>query len=816
MIEILIYFLAFISVFSIIYIIFKPKKIIVTKDQIEDKVFLEVKVIKPASDQKVDIQSDPVAAEQLFSVLHGILREGVENNLFSFEILVSDEKIKFIIVTPSILASHVESQIYGQYPLAQVSRVSDYTENFKNFTDFKGGSLLLGKNQNIPILTFRDFEIDPLSAITSSLSQVKSNEGLAIQIVIKPTPDTWQIEGYDYVSRIKKKESSSKSTSSIIKMVLLGLVDLFIVNPIRILLNAPKKEEAPKTAPTITALTQAEEVLVKGIEGKLTRMGFKSYIRVISFANSPVDCEQNYNSCMATFKQFSRANLNGFVEIGETANPMFISDFSSRRLYSDKSYILNTEELASIYHLPSASVENPNIAWAPIKLAEVPDNLPTTDCIKMGRTLYRNKTIEFGLKDGNDRLRHMYLIGKTGSGKSSLFLSMIIQDILKGNGVGVIDPHGDLIKSILEYIPDDRIKDVVLVDPADYERPVGINIMELEPGDSIDRNTSEIVNSFKSIFAESWGPRLEYILRNTVNAMLSVPGTSILGIKRMLADDDYRKFILSAIDDVAIKDYFEREFAAFKQNPKLVTESISPIQNKVGPFETIKLVRNILCQKNSTIKFNDVLSSKKILLINLSKGLVGADTMNLFGSLIVSKIQAAILSRASIPESERVPFYLYIDEFQNFTTDTFESILSESRKYKLGLYITHQYIDQLSDKIKSAVKGNVGTTVTYGLGATDANYMQELFEPYFSSTDIQSLPNFNIITTLMIDGSVSKPFNAEIIKPWEYFTKTGNAQKAIEYSRMTYGTDRALVEATVEKWIVKNFKGLKYGDIVKK
>lgn len=815
MIEILIYLLAFTSLTIIFYNYFKPKKLLVSNLQIDDKVFLEVKVIKPATDQKVDIQSDPVAAEQLFSVLHGILREGLEDNLFSFEILVSDEKIKFIIVTPKILASHVESQIYGQYPLAQVTRISDYTQNFSNFSEFKGGSLILGKNQNIPILTFRDFEIDPLSAITSSLSQVKADEGLAIQIVINPTPDTWQIEGYDYVSRIKKKESSNKSTTSIIKMVIVGLFDLFVVNPIRMIFSLPKKEEAPKQ-PTITALTQAEEVLVKGIEGKLTRMGFRSYIRVLSFAKNKEECEQNYNSCMATFKQFSRANLNGFVEIQETNLPSYISDFSNRALSSNKSYILNTEELASIYHLPSASVENPNIAWAPIKLSEVPDNLPTKDCIKMGRTLYRNKTVEFGLKDGNDRLRHMYLIGKTGSGKSSLFLSMIIQDILKGNGVGVIDPHGDLIKSILEYIPDERIKDVVLVDPADYERPVGINIMELEPGDSIDRNTSEIVNSFKSIFAESWGPRLEYILRNTVNAMLSVPGTTILGIKRMLADDDYRKFILSAIDDVAIKDYFEREFAAFKQNPKLVTESISPIQNKVGPFETIKLVRNILCQKNSTIKFNEVLSSKKILLINLSKGLVGADTMNLFGSLIVSKIQAAILSRASIPEADRVPFYLYIDEFQNFTTDTFESILSESRKYKLGLYITHQYIDQLSDKIKSAVKGNVGTTVTYGLGATDANYMQELFEPYFSSTDIQSLPNFNIITTLMIDGSVSKPFNAEIIKPWEYFTKTGNAQKAIEHSRMTYGTDRALIEATVEKWIVKNFKGLKYGDIVKK
>jgi len=811
MVEIFYIFIAIlILVFTFRYFL-KPKKSI-SISQINDKVFLEIKVVKPTLDQKIDIQSDPLAAEQLFSVIHGILKEGIEDNIFSFEIVVTNQKIKFIVVTPRILENHITSQIYAQYPLAQITKISDYAEEIQNYSNVKAGALVLGKNQAIPILTFRDFEIDPLSAITSSLGQVKEGEGLSIQLIARPTPDTWQIQGYDLVTKIKKKESSQKS-KSIAQLFLYGILDIFI-NILKTVMGISSVEATPKV-PAITALSQSEEALVKGIENKLTRMGFDCYVRVVSYANTSFDCEQNYNSCMATFKQFSRASLNGFIEVPQSNIQGFLNDLSARRVSSEYSYVLNTEELASIYHLPSSSVENPNISWAPIKLSEIPENLPTTDCVKIGRTSYRGRIVEFGIKEGSDRLRHMYMIGKTGAGKTSLFQSMIIQDILNGNGVGVIDPHGDLIKDILQYIPEERIKDVILIDPSDLEKPVGINVMELFEGENLDKVTSDMVNAFKSIFAESWGPRLEYILRNTISAMLQVPGTSILGIKRLLSDDDYRKFILGALKDVAIKDYFEREFAAFKQNPKLVTESISPIQNKIGPFETIKSVRNILCQKNSTINFRQAMDSKKIILVNLSKGLAGEDVLRLFGALIVSRMQSAVMSRANVPMDQRVPFYLYIDEFQNFTTDTFEEILSESRKYGLGLYLTNQLIGQLSDKLRDTVFGNVGTIVSYLVGPLDAAVLKDIFPP-FTETDLISLPRFNIITSLMVDGQGTKPFNAEIIKPWETFTKTGNEQKAVDFSRNTYGTDRVIVESNVEKWITKSFKGLKYSDIAKK
>ena len=448
--------------------IFKPKKQI-SISQINDKVFIEIKVVKPTLDQKIDIQSDPLAAEQLFSVIHGILKEGIEDNIFSFEIVVTNQKIKFIVVTPRILENHITSQIYAQYPLAQITKIEDYSLEIGNYSNIKAGGLVLGKDQSIPILTFRDFEIDPLSAITSALGQVKENEGLAIQLITKPVPDTWQMSGYDLVAKIRKKESSQQKSTSLPKLFLLGIAEIFL-HLIRTVLGITKTESAPKSAaPAITALSQSEEALVMGIENKLTRMGFDCYIRVVSFANEDFDCQQNYNSCMATFKQFSRASLNGFVEIPQTNIPSFLSDFNNRSISSENSYVLNTEELASIYHLPSSSVENPNISWAPIKLSEIPENLPTSECIKIGRTSYRGRVVEFGIKDGPDRLRHMYMIGKTGSGKTSLFLSMIVQDILKGNGVGVIDPHGDLIKDILKYIPEERIKDVILIDPSDLE-----------------------------------------------------------------------------------------------------------------------------------------------------------------------------------------------------------------------------------------------------------------------------------------------------------------------------------------------------------
>lgn len=783
--------------------LFKPKK---TVYEMENKVVLEIKIVRPTVNlDKNSIQSDPLAAEQLFSVIHGIIKEDGEENHFSFEILVKDEKIKFVVSCPEFLANHLESQIYAQYPMAQISRIADYSSQITNYQYIKGSGIKLLKNDYLPILTFRNFEVDPLSAITSSLTQVKGDEGLAIQIITKPRPDNWQMAGYEAISKIKKKEFAEKKDEFLILRFLKFILKIIAFALGRILApaSAPEKETKGKV---ITGLSQSEEVTVSGIENKLTRSGFDSYIRVISFSNNPFTVEQNFRSCIATFSQFSRTNLNSFVEYKEVDKKKFLEDFSLRRLDVNNSYILNTEELASIYHLPSMSVDIPNIDWAAIRQNEIPDNLPTKDCVYLGKATYRNKTVEFGLKEGTDRLRHMYMIGKTGTGKSSLFLNMIIQDIINGKGVGVIDPHGELVKDLLEYIPENRINDVVLVDPADFERPVGINIMQLEEGESIDRAAAEIVNSFKSIFAESWGPRLEYILRNTVKAIMSVEGTTILGIKRVLEDDDYRKFIVTQLKDPVLKKFFEKEFAEFKSNNKLKTESISPIQNKIGPFETIQVIRNILCQRNSTINFSDIMNSNKILLINLSKGMLGDDVKNLFGSLLVSKIQSTVLKKANLPYEERSHFYLYIDEFQNFTTDTFQTILSESRKYGLGLYLTHQFIEQLSETMRAAVLGNVGTIVTYSLGSRDSNVMKEVFSPYYDEIDIQNLPNFNIITKMIVDGTITKPFTAEIIRPWTRYPKTGNKQKIVEHSRNTYGSEREIVASRVEKWISTDFK----------
>jgi hypothetical protein len=777
---------------------------------VQNQVVLELKVLKPSTESREGFQSDPLAAEQLFSVIHGILRVEGDLNQFSFEIVNLGQRIKFFVVCPEYLVSHIESQIYAQYPLAQITRVVDYQSYFDSSKAVVGSSLILEKKDFYPILTFKEFNVDPLSALTSSLSSIRSGEGLAIQVITKPRPDNWQMLGYEEVSRIKKKEIQEKKDLSffgIVKWVFFIFFKILYLIVSGIFSTSDSKESTSSSASKITALSQSEEVAVKGIESKLTRSGFDCNIRILSVAQNELQAKQNLSSCAATFKQFSRTNLNSFREKPDLNRVSFISDYFERRLNLEESIILNTEELASIFHLPSASVDIPNIDWARVKFQEIPENLPTENCVILGKAKYRNRETDFGIKDGNDRLRHMYLIGQSGTGKSSFFLNMIIQDMQRGNGIGIIDPHGDLIREALSYLPDNRIDDLVLLDPSDFDKPIGFNVMQLEEGENLDRASSEIVNSFKSIFGDSWGPRLEYVLRNSVKAIMSIEGTTLLGIKRILEDEDYRKYLSGMIKDPAIRKFFQVEFAELKSNPKLMTETISPIQNKIGPFETIETVRNILCQRRSSINFNKIMDERKIFMVNLSKGSLGSDIKNFFGSLVISKIQSAVLSRTT--HENRVPFYLYVDEFQNFTTDTFMEILSESRKYGLGLHLTHQYISQLTDKIREAVTANAGTIATYSVGPKDASFMKDVFAPVFDEIDIQSLPNFTAIIKLLVDNSKTKPFIAEIDKPWLKYTQTGNAEKAVKISREKYGVDRELVVAKIEKWVSTSYKNKK-------
>jgi len=411
------------------------------------------------------------------------------------------------------------------------------------------------------------------------------------------------------------------------------------------------------------------------------------------------------------------------------------------------------------------------------------------------QTNFRNENRRFGIKI-DDRRRHMYVIGKTGMGKSTLLENMIIQDIQNGKGVAVVDPHGDLVEKVINFIPKNRINDVVYFNPADVDHPISFNILENVGEEYKNLVSNGLVGVFKKIWADSWGPRLEYILINAILGLLEYPGSTLLGVTRMLVDAKYRKKVVNNISDPVVKSFWVDEFNNYTE--KFRNEAIAPIQNKVGQFLSSSLIRNIVGQSKSTIDMRELMDSGKILLMNLSKGRVGEENAALLGAMMITKIQLAAMSRVDIPEPQRRDFYLYVDEFQNFSTESFANILSEARKYRLNLIMAHQYIEQLSDEVKAAVFGNVGTLVAFRVGATDAEELEKEFQPTFMQEDIVTLPAHHVYLRLMIDGVASEPFSASTLPPIS--GQTNQRDKVIAVSREHYGRDRAAVEEKIRKW----------------
>lgn len=421
------------------------------------------------------------------------------------------------------------------------------------------------------------------------------------------------------------------------------------------------------------------------------------------------------------------------------------------------------------------------------------------------RTNYRNKQVPFGIKR-DDRRKHMYIVGKTGMGKTNMIENMIIQDISNGHGVAFVDPNGDAVEKILKYIPASRVNDVVYINPADMDFPIAFNILE-----SVDPRYKHLVASglmgvFTKIWANLWSARMEYILNNCILALLDSPGNTLLGISRMLVDKKYRKRIVDNIKDPIVKSFWTDEFANW--NEKYRNEAIAPIQNKVGQFLSSGIIRNIVGQPKSTIDLRQLMDAKKILLLNLSKGKVGEDNSALLGAMIITKLQLAAFSRADIPEEERQDFYLYVDEFQNFATESFATILSEARKYRLNLVIAHQYIGQLvqekNTKVRDAVFGNVGTIVCFRIGAADAEFLEMEFEPTFVQNDLVNIPKYTIILKLMINGISSDPFTAETLAP-STFQPTGNEEKIVRVSRERYANPVMEVEQKITKWMGQEY-----------
>ncbi len=731
-----------------------------------------------------------LSAEQMFASLHGILNpppasrwaKPEPQDHISFEIASIGKKIHFYIWTPAHLQSFVEGQVYAQYPTAQIHQLQeDYAARHMSQEVIHSTDLMLSDHDTLPIKTFPSFEVDPLASITATLAKLDGQEEeMWIQVIARPIADDWHKLGAKNVAKIKSGGGNfGKYASQVFGAAW-----------------KPPEDDGKSKEPT---LSERDKSRVSAIEQKSQKLGYRVKIRIIYAGKDETTARLRVQAMVGTFKQFNTTNLNGFA----ARNPSY--EREAQQLYSDRHFsgngsILNIEELASVFHLPHTSVETPNIVWATSKTAEPPSNLPaqgTEDDDKLslfGATNFRGINRVFGMKRA-DRGRHIYVLGQTGTGKSGLLELLALSDTFYDQGYAIIDPHGDFAINNMKFIPEHRIKDVVYFNPADTEFPVAFNPLEVTDTTQKGQISSELVGVMKRMFGHSWGPRLEYILRYTLLALLDYPGSTMLDITRMLTDKKFRRVVIDHIDDIVVKTFWTTEFASW--NEKYATEAVAPILNKVGAFTANPLIRNIVGQPKSGFNIRQIMDEGKIFIMNLSRGLIGEDNAGILGAMMVTKVQLAAMSRADIPNVEdRRPFYLYVDEFQNFATDSFAVILSEARKYGLNLTVANQYISQMDDVVRSAVFGNVGSMVTFRVSPDDAPFLQKYYEPAFEAQDIIQLANRSFVTTMTVGGEKVRAFSGKTINIPD--VTVNHTPAIVEHSRANFARPRAEIEAEIQ------------------
>lgn len=744
-----------------------------------------------------------LAAEQLFASLHGILRDKRELKLsrgaqehLSFEVASVNGQIRFYVWTPRSLQSFVEGQIYAQYPTVQIHQASeDYTEHERDHSVTYITEMTLTASEFLPIKTFQTFEVDPLAGITGTLAKLESTgEELWIQVLAKPVEDSWQIESDHWISRLRE------GSASILPSVggsMRWLGGLFAA-----LWRPPEEGLAGGKGPEIS---ERNKTRIAEAEKKATKLGYEVKIRLAYLGENQTNAKLRMQALVGTFKQFNSTNLNGFKPIKAAYGKEFLEKYRRRAFFGD-GFILNIEELASVFHLPHTNVETPNIVWASAKTAEPPSKLPvltgsdTNDdqISAFGVTNFRGINHQFGMLR-YDRSRHVYIIGQTGAGKSGLLELFALSDIFHNQGYAIIDPHGDFAINNMKFIPGSRLNDVVYFNPADTAYPLGFNPLEVTNPNQKTNISSEVIGVLKRMFGESWGPRLEYILRYTILALLDRPETTMLDITRMLTDKNFRKETLGYCCDTVVLQFWNVEFASW--NDKFVAEAVAPVLNKVGAFTANPIIRNIIGQPKSTFNIRQIMDEGKILIVNLSKGLIGEDNAAILGSFLVTKIQLAAMSRSDIPDiRDRRPFYLYVDEFQNFATDSFATILSEARKYGLNLTVANQYISQMNETVRDAVFGNVGTMISFRVSADDAPILAKQFEPNFEAVDLLQMHNRNFVINMVIGGEKTPAFSARTLELPP--SQADNTLHIIEHSRRMYSRSREDVEKEINAAIM--------------
>ncbi len=762
--------------------------------------------------------------EQLYRGLHEIRELTLSNRirvwlfdhaLVSFEMIVEQKELSFYVVTDEHYADLVEKQITSFYTSADIQMFNEAPYTLEN-DDPKKKNTIIGyylyelKKYWYPIKSYKNIENDPLNDVTNVMSKLEEDEKAAIQVMLKPRNNKWQKKARKFGSAFFKGKKS-RGDNWLTNLPIIGHLNSALVT-IVMGYDQVKGADAPGASggDGYVRMLQTEEEVAKRIGEKSNQTGFDAVIRVFASSPNPVKSEQIISNIFVAFNVFKDAASNWFqgrrmILINKLNTPWIKWNFKHRMFkFGEKASLLVAEELASIYHFPNSRYnETPIIKWLKYKVVPAPVNLPK-EGIELGYNLYRGEKrfVKFKRKD---RRRHHYIIGQTGTGKSSFISSIVRQDIWNGDGVCVVDPHGDLIEDILQYIPKERVRDVIVFDPSDQERPMGLNMLEAETPEQQDMASSQATEIFIKIFGdEIFGPRIQHYFRNACLTLMEDKdeGATLIDVPRMFTDDEFMKYKVSKVTNPVVKSFWEHEYANTGDRER--QEMIPYFSSKFGPFITNTIMRNTIGQTKSAFDFRKCMDERKILLINLSKGKLGALNTQLLGLVVVAKIQQAAMSRVDTPEDDRADFYLYVDEFQNFATDSFCSILSEARKYHLNLIMAHQYINQLvvskfgnsSSQIRDAVFGNVGTLQSFKVGAEDAEYLAKEYAPVLTEQDIIGIANYKAYLKLNIDSSVSRPFSLETIYD---VSKANQKIRDIvkQYSRMKHGRKKVFVDQEI-------------------
>ncbi len=750
-------FLAFLGFFLIPFLIGWYKY----RDR--EKTSLEFVLLQVSVPRGNEIKID--AAEQLFSTFYSLRTGGgffgflTPQPHLSFEIVALNESIKFYVSIQKKFQDLVEKQINGAYPDAEIKEVQEYNI-FSETGQVAFSTLTLKSSDYFPIKTFKELPTDPLSSITSALAKMQPGEGAAIQMILSPADNKWKNAGKSFL----------------------------------------KKEKDPGTGDKPKAPPDAKQL--EAVETKVSKPGFNIVIRLVVSSSSKEAAKAHLSNIRSSFEQFS-GPYNGFTAGKIRSEKGFMVDFVYRYTPRfDKTPVLSPDEIATVYHFPNKSVETPFIAWLPARHAPASEKIPT-EGLYLGKSIFRGNQRPVFISD-TDRQRHMYIIGRTGVGKSQFLLTLAYQDVMAGKGIAFVDPHGDAAEELLNLIPPNRAQDVIYWDPSDIERPFGMNMLEFETEQQKHFVVESIIGLLYKLYDPNHtgiiGPRLEHAVRNCLLTVMSKPGGTLIEVVRVLTDTEFVKELLPLVEDPLVRRYWTDQIAQTTDFHK--SETLDYFVSKFGKFVTNMMIRNIIGQSKPSFSLRQVMDEGKILIVNLSKGKMGEDNSNFLGLVLVPRILASAMSRADMPEAARKDFYLYVDEFQNFATDSFASILSEARKYRLNLIVANQFIGQIDENIKNAIFGNVGSVLAYRVGVTDANFLQHEFAPVFNEQDLVNVEANTLYVKTQVKGEPIPPFSLNVwkdMKAWYGMMRPDIGRAIKELSRLTYGRDKKTVEAEISQ-----------------